>query len=1012
MNIKTAKNILDYWYKLECFTPFDPKNEKSNVIISPIDEIPWEMDDNTNGYNVYLGRIKVRELIDLLKRVLNLEDKNFDTDESLTCVCVFQLSSNGIYVENSFTAAYFIWAISQVIKYKSFNVDLSDDALKDFNESINKELTGISESLTYDSLNKIYDVVKKKLKINLAEYALCAVCNANADEETSDENELSANDKSNDMFPSFYKKDLIHVRDSITKDDAIFRYITSPLIQRNDTVEIDCDVKKMKEWLSPPRFPLGKWPSRFNPSLMQQMAINIAISGKESIFSVNGPPGTGKTTLLKEVIASNLVQKAKLLAEYEKPDDAFEMVMFQNPGDKFSSTFYKFKDSGLSQYSIIVASNNNAAVENISRELPIAFDKGKTLTGFFEKLEDDVYFTKTAQILNKTDRAWGLISARLGKKENIREFIRAVIDDKSGVKALIPPKNEFDFQKWNEAKKSFNDKYNEVLSYRKKITAIAEKKYAYMKHNESGLAMNRKILRLKSEIDFNNSKLEELLEKQEENQKSIERTMAEVDLLQSKTGLFKKIKNALAGENKNDKLSIAKSKLLELYEADGHIEQDINKLQGIQKKIEKECKSLTVMQKEVKDFDSTNKKIFGDSYANNDFFTDITKNRNSQKICPWVNEEYDKMREELFFLAMQLHKEFILVSNAVKQNLDRYSKMIKGEYKNQRDKHMAYASLLNTVQLVVPVISTTFASISIFLQHVDKEELGTLVIDEAGQATPLSAVGAIWRAKKTIVVGDPLQVTPVASASYELTDILAGVLGVDNSYCSLEHSVQSFSDNINPYGSARQIGDKRLWIGCPLVVHRRCLSPMFDISNEIAYEGRMFNETYANTSNISLSMEKSQWLDIKGPEKGMKDHYVAAQGEKAVELFAEAFNKHGTDTSLYVISPFKSVINQFKTALNKHLSKNFQVEKKKLKEFIDKSCGTVHTFQGKEANEVILLLGCDQKSGMGAAFWVGSGPNILNVAASRAKYRITIIGDKELWRKVRFFDRAIELIEK
>lgn len=43
---------------------------------------------------------------------------------------------------------------------------------------------------------------------------------------------------------------------------------------------------------------------------MQQIAINIAISEKdrkEKIFSVNGPPGTGKTTLLKEIIASNVV---------------------------------------------------------------------------------------------------------------------------------------------------------------------------------------------------------------------------------------------------------------------------------------------------------------------------------------------------------------------------------------------------------------------------------------------------------------------------------------------------------------------------------------------------------------------------------------------------------------------------------------------------------------------------------------------------------------------------------
>lgn len=82
--------------------------------------------------------------------------------------------------------------------------------------------------------------------------------------------------------------------------------------------------------------PLGKWPSKFMPSLMQQLAVNLSwrpSSDNLPIFSVNGPPGTGKTTLLKEIVAGNVVERACLLAQYEDPDDAFIRRCYQD-GDK------------------------------------------------------------------------------------------------------------------------------------------------------------------------------------------------------------------------------------------------------------------------------------------------------------------------------------------------------------------------------------------------------------------------------------------------------------------------------------------------------------------------------------------------------------------------------------------------------------------------------------------------------------------------------------------------------
>ena len=57
---------------------------------------------------------------------------------------------------------------------------------------------------------------------------------------------------------------------------------------------------------------------------MQQVAVNQITSGHQHVSSVNGPPGTGKTTLLKDIFAHNIVERAKVLAELSSPRKAFE----------------------------------------------------------------------------------------------------------------------------------------------------------------------------------------------------------------------------------------------------------------------------------------------------------------------------------------------------------------------------------------------------------------------------------------------------------------------------------------------------------------------------------------------------------------------------------------------------------------------------------------------------------------------------------------------------------------
>ena len=157
-------------------------------------------------------------------------------------------------------------------------------------------------------------------------------------------------------------------------------------------------------------------------------------------------------------------------------------------------------------------------------------------------------------------------------------------------------------------------------------------------------------------------------------------------------------------------------------------------------------------------------------------------------------------------------------------------------------------------------------------------------------------------------------------------------------------------------------------------------------------------------------------------------HYVPAQAEAAVDIVSSEFlsflnQKKETEKypSLCVITPFRStkagLTSFFRKELPQKLGKaGIDVTSRELKSMIQlwlRECvGTIHTFQGKEANTVLLCLGVDSYGkGVGAVDWAGERPNILNVAVTRAKERLYIVADREVWCKKGYFKTAWDFCE-
>lgn len=147
-------------------------------------------------------------------------------------------------------------------------------------------------------------------------------------------------------------------------------------------------------------------------------------------------------------------------------------------------------------------------------------------------------------------------------------------------------------------------------------------------------------------------------------------------------------------------------------------------------------------------------------------------------------------------------------------------------------------------------------------------------------------------------------------------------------------------------------------------------------------------------------LPESSWFDIEGD--CTSKHWVPQQGLVACDIYSQlAINfADPKELDVFFITPFKAVKERFaKKIMEQAKIMGYSRESANT---LSRRVGTVHTFQGKEADIVIFLLGCDQDS-RGAARWAGERPNLLNVAVTRARHRLYVVGSLALWHNQGFF---------
>ena len=228
-----------------------------------------------------------------------------------------------------------------------------------------------------------------------------------------------------ELLNSFFIDDLVKARAAFSSGQvgtALSAFMGQlPARERQDVVR---DKGIVVKTLAPSRMPLARWPSpgRFPLVLMQQAAINHSVAELVSggMVAINGPPGTGKTTLLRDIVAKVVLDRAIAMSKFDKPVQAFSHVASMKTGQAYTHLYQL--DESLIGHEIVVASSNNKAVENISREIPSTTAISDDLNPparYFQSISDAVAAGKDSITDGVT---WGLAAAVLGNSANRSAF--------------------------------------------------------------------------------------------------------------------------------------------------------------------------------------------------------------------------------------------------------------------------------------------------------------------------------------------------------------------------------------------------------------------------------------------------------------------------------------------------------------------------------------------------------------------------------------------------------------
>ncbi|QYN40172.1 caspase family protein [Pseudonocardia sp. DSM 110487] len=255
-----------------------------------------------------------------------------------------------------------------------------------------------------------------------------------------------------------------------------------------------------------------------------------------------------------------------------------------------------------------------------------------------------------------------------------------------------------------------------------------------------------------------------------------------------------------------------------------------------------------------------------------------------------------------------------------------------------------------------------------------------VIVDEASQCAIPHVLPLLFRSRRALIIGDAMQLPHIAEISPAKEAAIRRKTGLHADW--LEKYRLAFRRHSAFHAAERSTGGTLL-----LDEHFRCHPTIAAVSNELFYDGGLTVLTDVR-NRPSLPLRPISWSNVAGrairPRSG--GSWVNEDEISRVDGIVESLVRRlPAEATIGVVTPFKGQSEALGHRLRRHDENRVRI-------------GTVHTFQGGERDVMVFSLVAGTGMHKGAISWVDRQLNLWNVAITRARTHLIVVGDAGLWR--------------